>query len=151
MGAAPKAIIERGQYLVHSLHVHDAWVQPRVQEQDAAHDVSVGEDVVLLEVAIEVTFAVFGLLFELVFEVAVRFVEGIGKELHVVARSPDILLNLSPNNVVDEVLVPEALWFDAERVVVIVVLVVVFGVVQVRNDDQVFFEAVIYFLVLLHH
>lgn len=88
------------------MNVHHAGVEPGIEEEDAAHDVGVGEDVVLFEVAIEVALSVLCLLPELLLVVPLGLVKGIGEELHVVPCPAHVFLDFLPNDVIFEVLVP---------------------------------------------
>jgi hypothetical protein len=80
-----------------------------------------------------------------------RIVKGVGEKLHVGSGPPNVFLYLLPNDVVLKVLIPKTLLLDTEGVVVLVVLIVVFFIVHVWYHDQVHFQIVVDFLLLVHY
>ena len=106
----PEAVVESSKNLVHALNVHHTGVETSIQEQDTRHDISVSDDVVLLEVPIQICFLLHCLSLQLNFIVSLGLLESICEKLHICSRPPNIFFNFLPDDIVHKVLVPNALF-----------------------------------------
>mmetsp|Transcript_31612 Transcript_31612/g.48350 ORF Transcript_31612/g.48350 Transcript_31612/m.48350 type:complete len:208 (+) Transcript_31612:879-1502(+) len=108
-------------------------------------------DVVALRRALQVCLLDAGLVLELVLVFSLTLIKGVSEELHVGASSSDILLDLLPDYVVFEVLVPNAFPLDAQRVVTLEVRVAVLLVLHVGYHNKVILQAFVHFPLVLHN
>lgn len=110
------------------------------------------DDVVLLKVAIQVSLSKFGLFLYLVllFLIKLPMSKSVSEELHVCPRSPNVLFDLLPNDVIFKVLVPKALVEYRQRVIIDKVFIIIFRILHIWNHNKHLLQPLIRLQILLH-